>query len=95
VAENLDRRIPTPQVNAAIRDAVAAHPAAAVGGKVFKVYYATQVSTHPPVFVFACNDPDLLQAHYRRFLENVIRTHFDFEGVALTLEFRARRENES
>jgi len=93
VAENLDRRIPTAQLNAAVRDAVLAHPAPASGGKLFKVYYVSQPGTHPPVFVFSCNDPDLLQSHYKRFLENVLRENFDFEGVPLTLEFRSHRES--
>jgi GTPase len=92
VAENLDRRIATPQLNTAIRSAVLAHPPAAIGGRLLRIYYVSQPATHPPVFVLHCNDPDLVQPHYTRFLENVIRQHFDFEGVPLTLEFRARRE---
>ena len=95
VAENLDRRIQTAPLNALIRDAVLAHPAPAMGGKLFKVYYATQPATHPPLFVFSCNDPELVQTSYKRFLENTIRQEFDFEGVPLTLEFRPRRENEA
>ncbi|HVA33946.1 MAG TPA: ribosome biogenesis GTPase Der [Candidatus Baltobacteraceae bacterium] len=94
VAENLDRRIATAQLNSVIRDAVLAHPAPAIGGRLFKVYYASQPATHPPIFVFHCNDPELVQSHYIRFLENVIRQHFDFEGVPLTMQFRARREQE-
>jgi GTP-binding protein len=94
VAANLDRRIPTAQLNAVVRDAVLAHPAPAVGGRLFKVYYASQPATHPPLFVFHVNDPDLLQTHYKRFLENTLRQNFDFEGVPLTLEFRPRRERE-
>ncbi len=94
VAENLDRRVPTGQLNAVIRDAVLAHPAPASGGKLFKVYYATQPAVHPPIFVFSCNDPELVQPSYKRFLENTIRQQWDFEGVPLTLEFRPRRENE-
>jgi GTP-binding protein len=94
VAENLDRRIPTAQLNTVIRSAVLAHPASAIGGKLFKVYYVSQPGTHPPVFVFSCNDPDLLQQHYKRFLENVIREHFDFEGVPISLEFRPRRDDD-
>jgi len=31
-----------------------------------------------------------VQPSYRRFLENIIRTNFAFEGVPLTLEFRER-----
>jgi GTP-binding protein len=95
VAENLDRRIPTAQLNSVVRDAVLAHPAPAIHGKLFKVYYATQPAVHPPVFVFSCNDPDLVLPSYRRFLENTIRAHHDFEGVPLTLEFRPRRAGES
>jgi GTPase len=92
VAQNLDRRAPTPALNSLLRSAVLAHPPPAIGGRLFKFYYASQPGTHPPIFVFHCNDPDLVQPHYRRFLENTIRRHFDFEGVPLTLEFRRRRE---
>jgi GTPase len=94
VDQNLNRRIATAPLNAVIRDAVMAHPASAIKGKLFKVYYAAQPATHPPLFVFHCNDPDLLQSHYKRFLENIIRQHFDFEGVPITLEFRPRREQQ-
>ncbi len=94
VAENLDRRIPTAQLNAIVRDATLAHPAPAAGGKLFKIYYCSQPATHPPLFIFHCNDPELVQSSYKRFLENILREHFDFEGVPLTLEFRPRRDNE-
>ncbi len=94
VAENLDRRIPTAQLNAIVRDAVLTHPAPAIGGRLFKIYYASQPETHPPRFLFHCNDPDLIVPHYKRFLENILREHADFEGVPLTLEFRARRDAE-
>ena len=60
--------------------------------EVLRIFYAAQVATHPPRFLFHCNDPDLVQSHYKRFLENVIRRHFDFTGVPLSLEFRPRRE---
>ncbi len=94
LAENLERRVPTAQLNTVIRDAVLAHPPAFSAGKVLRIYYASQPATHPPLFVFHCNDPELVQSHYKRFLENVIRQHFDFEGIPLTLEFRARRESQ-
>ncbi|HZV76433.1 MAG TPA: ribosome biogenesis GTPase Der [Candidatus Babeliales bacterium] len=95
VAENLDRRVTTANLNAIVRTAVLAHPPPSSSGKLLRIYYASQPATHPPLFVLHCNDPDLVQAHYKRFLENVIRQHFDFEGVPLTLEFRARREIEA
>lgn len=90
VSSNLDRRIPTAKLNSVIRDATIAHPAPAIGGKPFKIYYCSQPAAHPPLFIFHCNDPELVQTSYKRFLENIIRQNFDFEGVPLTLEFRER-----
>ena len=59
-----------------------------------KIFYATQPGVSPPLFVFVCTDPDAVPSHYKRFLENVLRQEFDFEGVPLTLEFRPRRSGE-
>lgn len=92
VNENLNRRIPTPKLNEIVRDAVYAHPPPNRQGKPLKIFYAAQVATRPPLFVFHCNDPDLATTSYGRFLENTIRANADFEGVPLTIEFRARRE---
>ncbi|MGH7738432.1 MAG: ribosome biogenesis GTPase Der [Candidatus Tyrphobacter sp.] len=95
VAANLDRRVPTPALNSTIRDAVLTHPAPAIDGRVLRIYYASQPQTHPPLFVFWCNDPSLVQRSYERFLENTIRQNFDFTGVPLSLEFRPRRAQEA
>jgi GTP-binding protein len=93
-ATNLNRRIGTAQLNAVIRDAVMTHPAPAKGGKPLRIYYCAQVAAHPPLFIFHCNDPDLVTASYRRFLENTLRANLDFTGVPLTLEFRERTREE-
>ncbi len=95
VATNLERRVPTARLNSVIRDAIYAHPPPARGGKPLRIYYGSQVATHPPKFLFHCNDPELVPASYRRFLENTLRAEFDFEGVPLTLEFRPRRSEDA
>ncbi|HZX68677.1 MAG TPA: ribosome biogenesis GTPase Der, partial [Candidatus Elarobacter sp.] len=87
VAQNLDRRVPTAKLNTIVRDAVLAHPPPIQSGKPLKILYASQPQTHPPLFVFHVNDPELVPASYRRFIENTLRSEFDFEGVPLTLEF--------
>ncbi|MBV9647281.1 MAG: ribosome biogenesis GTPase Der [Candidatus Eremiobacteraeota bacterium] len=92
VAENLERRIPTARLNTIVRDAVLRHPPASVGGHPLRILYATQHGVHPPQFVFSCNDPKLVQASYVRYLENILRTNEDFEGVPLILDFRRRSE---
>jgi GTP-binding protein len=95
VATNLNRRIPTSQLNSTIRDAVMAHPAPAKGGRPLRVYYCSQVTAHPPLFIFHCNDPELVTSAYHRFLENTLRSNYDFAGVPLKLDFRERRRDEN
>jgi GTPase len=95
VAENLDRRVPTPQLNTVVRDAVLAHPAPITGSKPLRIFYCSQPGTHPPLFVVHCNDPELVTPSYQRFLENTLRANFAFEGVPLTFDFRERRRDES
>jgi len=92
VGEKRSQRVPTARLNAVVREAVARHPPP-VGRRQFKLYYVTQAEVRPPTFVFFANDPNLLHFSYRRYLENAIRRHFDFEGTALRLVFRGRGES--
>ncbi|TAM74895.1 ribosome biogenesis GTPase Der [bacterium] len=95
VAENLRRRVPTPQLNEVLRDAMLAHPPPPVKGRRLKVLYASQPYDNPPGFVLIANDPELVHFSYQRFLENVIRQHFGFEGAPITLHFRERGRAEA
>jgi GTP-binding protein len=90
VSENLNRRIPTARLNAIVREAILRHPPPSMGGHPGRIYYASQVAAHPPLFVFHCNDPELVPNAYRRYLENVLRANAEFEGVPLSLAFRER-----
>ena len=95
VANNLEQRIATAKINGVIRDTVLAHPPPAQGGRPARIFYCAQVDVHPPLFVFHCNDPDLIKPPYRRFLENTIRTNFGFDGVPLRMQFRERSSSEA
>ncbi len=95
VAVNLDRRIPTAKLNQVIRDAMLAHPPPIKSGKPVKMLFCSQPQTHPPLFVFHVNDPDLIDASYTRFLENTLRSEFEFKGVPLTLQFKSRRPEDN
>ncbi len=91
VAANLDRRVPTARLNALLREAVLRHPPPSPGGHPLRIYYGAQPGVHPPLFVFHCNVTERVGRPYVRYLENMLRKEFDFEGVPLTLEFRERR----
>lgn len=58
--------------------------------KKFKIYYATQVKTAPPVFRLFVNDPRLLSKNYRGYLINSLRRAFGFEGVPIGLGLTKR-----
>ena len=84
-------RIDTGALNQAIRRAVAEKPPATPAkGKRIKLLYVTQAEIDPPTFVFFVNDATDLHFSYRRYMENVIRRNFGFEGTAIKLVFRGR-----
>jgi len=92
VQEERSRRIPTSDVNIALRETVAQHPPPSTGKRQLKLKYATQAQTRPPTFVVFCNDAALVHFTYRRYIENQFRKRFGFEGTALKFEFRSRAE---
>ncbi|MGB6198841.1 MAG: ribosome biogenesis GTPase Der [Candidatus Acidiferrales bacterium] len=48
-----------------------------------KIYYITQASTAPPVFVIFTNQAKRLHFSFERFLENRLRESFDFLGTPI------------
>jgi len=93
VHEERLRRIPTSEVNRLLRDAIERHAPPTQSGRRLKLFYASQVRSDPPTFVFHVNDPKLVHFTYKRFLENQIRERYGFLGTPLRLSFRARRES--
>jgi len=96
VARSLHRqacmRVPTARLNQALETILAAQaPSSGRGRRALKILYATQVAVCPPTLVFFCNDPALVTANYRRFMEKRLRGILPFREVPLRLLFRARR----
>ena len=88
IKDQLDRRVPTAKINAALARWVAEVPPTA-GGRSVKIRYATQVSANPVVFVFFTARPDRVPQSYRRYLTNRIREDFGFSLVPIRIELRA------
>jgi len=65
-------------------------PPATPTGKEVKIKYITQVGDHYPIFIFFANEHKYIPEHYKRFLERLIRRHFGFEGVPMTLTFKEK-----
>jgi len=80
------RRIPTGQVNNAIRAAQAAQPAPHGG----RVLYATQGAVDPPTFTLFANKS--LPPTYLRYLERSLRETFSMGATPIKIRVRRRSE---
>ncbi|MVX64565.1 ribosome biogenesis GTPase Der [Clostridium chromiireducens] len=90
--DNYNKRISTGILNDVISKAVLMKEPPVVGIKRMKIYYATQVATKPPKFVFFVNDESARHFSYERYLENQLRDSFDFKGTGIQIEYRQRKE---
>ncbi len=89
--DNYSKRISTGILNDVVSRAVLMKEPPVVGIKRMKIYYATQVATKPPKFIFFVNDPSASHFSYQRYLENQLRESFDFEGTGIQIEYRERK----
>lgn len=87
-AEIWNRRVPTPQLNRWLEEALARHAPPAPSGRRLKIRYMTQPSTRPPTFVAFCSRPDDLPKTYQKYLTNSLREAFDLPGVPIRLNLR-------
>ena len=90
VADGLNRRIITSELNDTIGADIRRIPPKSRSGKEIKINYITQVNVNPPVFAFFCNEPKLIDDGYKRYLENRLRGHFVFSGVPILLVFKRK-----
>src|SRR5690606_29518679 len=88
VYEAWNRRVPTPDLNRWLREAVEQHAPPASKGRRIKIRYIAQVSTRPPTFVAFASQPKGLPKAYVRYLVNGIRETFDLPGVPIRFMLR-------
>ncbi len=93
IGEQRQRHVDTGALNQVMRRAVAEKPPPTPSkGKRIKLLYVPQAEVDPPTFVFFLNDASAVHFSYRRYMENVIRRHFGFEGTSIKMVFRGRNE---
>ena len=83
-------RIPTSDLNDALRMAIRRHHVPSHNGAVVNIKFATQYETKPPKIALITNRPEYLHFSYIRYLSNFFRERFDFEGVPLDMVARKR-----
>ncbi len=90
IFERYKQRIPTSKLNEVIKFAVGKHHPPSLNGAVVKIKFATQYEIKPPKIAIIMNRPDGLHFSYKRYLANILRSKFDFEGVPLDISARHR-----
>jgi GTP-binding protein len=90
VFENRNRHIATSKLNELLLGVIEAYPPPAHKGKYIKIKYITQLPTKIPSFAFFCNLPQYIRDPYKRYLENKIRSNFNFKGIPIQLYFRQK-----
>ena len=88
------RKVQTALLNQVMNEAVAlTPPPSGKRSKRLRIYYCTQVDSHPPTFLLFVNDPELMTDNYEQYLERKLREAFNFSGTPIRFKLRARERN--
>ncbi len=90
VYKNRSKKIKTSKLNEILLPIIENYPPPAYKAKYVKIKYIMQLPTPQPQFAFFCNLPQYVKDPYKRFLENKLREHFDFNGVPISVYMRKK-----
>ena len=88
VNQQRKKRISTHDMNTFLQKIVGQNPPTHTSHKRVKFYYASQVDTNPPLFLFVMNNATLITENYKRYIQNQIRNEFGFDGITIKLKFK-------
>ena len=90
VQSQREKRISTGLLNKVINEAYNLNPPNSIKGKSMRIYYSTQAKNNPPTFVIFINNKDLIQDHYKRYINKKLRENFGFKGVPIVVSYRRK-----
>jgi len=88
VYDNFNRRVQTSVLNDVLMDAVLLNQPPIFNGNRLRLTYATQDDVMPPSFVLFVNDERHMHFSYLRYLENQLRSSFEFSGSPIKFTLR-------
>ena len=86
-------RVNTGRLNRILREAIERQAPPLRMNRVPRIYFGTQVATHPPTIVLFTNDPALIDSTYRRYLVKYLRDRLPYAEVPIQLDLRRHRES--
>ncbi|MFO8086249.1 MAG: ribosome biogenesis GTPase Der [Bacteroidales bacterium] len=90
VYENRQRKISASLLNKDILPHIKENPPPIYKGKTIRIKYISQLPTYYPAFAVFCNLPQYVKDPYKRFVENKIRQHYNFQGAPIEIYFRKK-----
>ena len=90
VFDNRNRRITTSVLNEIMLKEIERYPPPPARGYAIKIKFCQQIPTVVPSFAFFANHPDSIKEPYKNFLENKLRSHFNFSGVPVRIFTRKK-----
>ncbi len=88
---NSKTKISTAKFNEEMLPIIEAYPPPSIKGKYIKIKYCMQLhETRVPSFLFFANLPQYVKDPYKRFLENKIRSKWNFHGVPMNIFIRQK-----
>jgi GTP-binding protein len=98
LAQNLHKqasaRVSTGDLNRVVQKALTLQPPPLRQNRRARIFYATQVATHPPTLVLFTNGPELFDNTYQRYLLKMFRDHLPFRDVPIKMYLRHKHRDE-
>jgi GTPase len=89
--EGFHRRIDNTVLRDVWREAVALSPPPVSKNRELRFHDFRQIGNCPPAFLVEVNEKLIMRSSYMRYLENVLRKHFDFSGTHVELVLYEKR----
>ena len=90
VYESRKTKVATSKLNDIMLKEIEHYPPPMSRGHAVTIKFVQQVPTVVPSFAFYSNHPDAIKDSYKNFLENKLRSHFNFNGVPVRIFFRKK-----
>ncbi len=95
LGDRMRERVPTPELNRFLADALDKRQPPAKQGHRLKMLYLAQIETRPPRYALQVNNRNKMTRDYAYYLENQLRKRFGFDGVPLIIDVKERKQRRS
>jgi len=95
LGDRMQGRIPTPELNRFLGEAIQARQPPAKQGHRLKLLYAAQIGERPPRFAIQVNSRQRVTRDYAYYIENRLRARFAMDGVPVIIDFNERKSRRS